>query len=106
MKKKYHPNCWKNFDTILRTPRSNLSKNESKLNEFLNSAFQYKLKSNPPQPQTKNHEAVSSNFENEMKSMKDEIILKVTDLRSKVSKIFRFINPGCLVLDMLYCRYI
>ena len=85
MKKKYHPNCWKKFDNILRTPRSNLLKNESKLNEFLNSAFQYKLKSNPPQPHTKNHAADSSHFENEMKSMKDEIsklILKVTDLQS------------------------
>ena len=53
-----------------------------KLNEFLNSSFQYKLKSNPPQPQAKNHATDSSNFKNEMKSMKDEIsklILKVTD---------------------------
>ena len=71
----------KKIDTILST-QSNLLENESKLNEFLNSPFQYKLKSNPPQPQTKNHAADSSNFENELKSMKDEIsrlILEVTD---------------------------
>ena len=76
----------KKFDTILST-RSNRLKNESKLNKFLNSVFQYKFKSNPPQPQTKNPAADSSNFENEMKSMKDEIsklILKVTDLQSIV----------------------
>ena len=73
----------KKFDTILST-RSNRLKNESKLNKFLNSVFQYKLKSIPPQPQTKNPAADSSDFENEMKSMKDEIsklILKVTDLQ-------------------------
>ena len=81
------PVAKKTFDAILST-RSNLLKNESKLNEFLNSAFQYKLKSNPPQPHTKNHAADSSHFENEMKSMKDEIsklILQVTDLQSKLS---------------------
>ena len=96
----------KKFDTILST-QSNLLKNESK---FLNSAFEHKLKSNPPQPQTKNHAADTSNFENEMKSTKDEIrklILKNTgtDLQSKLS-FFKFINSGCLVLDMLYSRYI
>ena len=91
----------KKFDTILST-RSNRLKNESKLNKFLNSVFQYKFKSNPPQPQTKNPAADSSNFENEMKSMKDEIsklILKVTDLQSKLSfvKFLRFLS--LLTLD-------
>ena len=67
------------------------------MNEFLNSAFQYNLKSNPPQPQTKNHAADSPNFENEMISMKDEInklILKVTDLQSKLGffKFLRFLS--------------
>ena len=83
----------KKFDTSLST-WWNLLKNESKLNEFLNSAFQYKLKSNPPQPHTKNHAADSSHFENEMKSMKDEIsklILKVTDLQSKL-RFFKFLR--------------
>ena len=91
----------KKIDTSLST-WSNLLKNESKLNEFLNSAFQYNLKSNPPQPQTKNHAADSPNFENEIKSMKDEIsklILKVIDLQSKLRflKFLRFLS--LLTLD-------
>ena len=51
-RKNITPITKKKIDTILST-QSNLNKNESKLNEFLNSPFQYKLKSNPPQPQTK-----------------------------------------------------
>ena len=92
-RKNITPIAKKKFDTILST-RSNLLKNESKLNEFLNSAFQYNLKSHPPQPQTKNHAADSPNFENEMISMKDEIsklILKVTDLQSKL-RFFKFLR--------------
>ena len=33
------------------------------MNKFLNSAFQYKQKSNPPQPQTKNNVADTLNSE-------------------------------------------
>ena len=85
---------------------SNLLKNESELNEFLNSAFQYKLKSNPPQPQTKNHVADSSNFENDMKFMKDEIsklILKATgtDLQSNLSLLTQDAQfQVCYIVDI------
>ena len=80
---------------------SNLLKNESELNEFLNSAFQYKLKSNPPQSQKKNHAADSSNFENEVKSMKDEISKLIskhtgTDLQSKLTS-FKFLRFSSLL---------
>ena len=55
---------------------------------LIHSAFQYKPKSKPPELETKNHAADTSNFENKVKTMKGEIsklILKVTDLQSKLS---------------------